>query len=134
MSGEPAAAYLDASAIVKLISEEAESEALRAYLESFRGLSSCALARVEVFRAAVVKGELATARARQVVAGLQLVALEDHILNVAAGLPPPVLRTLDAIHVAAAMSLGPDLASFVTYDRRMQEAARALGLPVEAPA
>ena len=134
MSGEHAAAYLDASAVVKLVTAERESAALRAYLDSFRVLCSCALVRVEAVRAVAPQGELATARARQVVAGLRLVALEDHILTVAAGLPPPVLRTLDAIHVAAALSLGSDLRALVTYDRRMQDAARALGLPVEAPA
>ena len=43
------------------------------------------------------------------------------------------LRSLDAIHLAAAMRLGPDLEGIATYDRRMATAAAALGLPVAAP-
>jgi len=41
-----------------------------------------------------------------------------------------LLRTLDAIHLAAARLLGDDLAGIVTYDRRMTEAATGLGLEV----
>lgn len=43
------------------------------------------------------------------------------------------LRTLDAVHVASALSLGDDLTAVVTYDRRMLERARAEGLPAHAP-
>jgi predicted nucleic acid-binding protein len=47
---------------------------------------------------------------------------------------PAALRTLDAIHLATAMALAPGLDAFVTYDDRLAEAARALGLPVIRPA
>ncbi|MFJ6543982.1 PIN domain-containing protein [Streptomyces sp. NPDC091385] len=43
------------------------------------------------------------------------------------------LRTLEAIHVASALSLRDDLTAVVTYDRRMLETARAEGLPAYAP-
>jgi uncharacterized protein len=55
------------------------------------------------------------------------------VYDAAADLEPPGLRSLDAIHLSAAMSLGPDLAGVVTYDERMSEGAQALGLAVEAP-
>jgi hypothetical protein len=53
--------------------------------------------------------------------------------NAAGVLAPGALRTLDAIHVATALAIGDDLAEIVTYDERMVEAARSLGLPTIAP-
>jgi uncharacterized protein len=44
------------------------------------------------------------------------------------------LRTLDAIHVAAALVLGDDLESMVTHDDRLAQAALANGIAVIAPA
>ncbi len=126
--------YLDSSALVKLVVAEPETEALRRYIKDYPRLTSCALAHVEVIRRAAVRGEQTTTNARRLLRSIALVAMDEPLLEAAAQLSPPTLRALDAIHVAAAMSLGSDLASFVTYDRRMQEAARALGLPVEAPA
>lgn len=65
---------------------------------------------------------------------LELIALNRQLLDVAAGLPGDHLRSLDAIHVAAALSLGTDLTELITYDRRMVAAAEHLGLPVTSPA
>jgi predicted nucleic acid-binding protein len=61
-----------------------------------------------------------------------LIRLDDELLDKAADLTPP-LRSLDAIHLAAARELGTDLAAVVTYDERMTRAARELGLEVVAP-
>jgi predicted nucleic acid-binding protein len=47
---------------------------------------------------------------------------------------PRALRTLDAIHLATALSLEPDLTGMVVYDTRLAAAARASGLTVWAPA
>lgn len=52
----------------------------------------------------------------------------------AATVGPSSLRTLDAIHLATALGLGAELDAFVTYDNRLAEAARSLGLPVVSPA
>jgi predicted nucleic acid-binding protein len=60
--------------------------------------------------------------------------LTDRVRHTAARLVPPELRTLDAIHVASALALGPDLAAVVTYDARMQQAAEGCRLRVLAPA
>ncbi|MBK5250721.1 MAG: VapC toxin family PIN domain ribonuclease, partial [Actinomycetales bacterium] len=44
-----------------------------------------------------------------------------------------LLRSLDAVHLAAALSLGDDLEGIVTYDDRLAEAAQANGVPVASP-
>lgn len=64
---------------------------------------------------------------------IDLVAVADLILDSAGSLEPGILRTLDAIHLATAMSLGDDLDAVVTYDARMIEGARLLGLPTLSP-
>ncbi len=66
-------------------------------------------------------------------AGLELVELDDRVIAAAAGLDPAELASLDAIHLASALSLGDDLGAFVCYDRRLAEAATAAGLPMLAP-
>ena len=57
----------------------------------------------------------------------------DRHLPARGELDPGVLRSLDAIHLAAALSMGDDLEGIVTYDARFEEAALALGLPTIAP-
>jgi hypothetical protein len=69
-----------------------------------------------------------------VLAGVHLLDLDGRTVEVAATLRPDTLRTLDAIHVASALSLGGDAGPFITYDARMQEAATTAGLDVHAPA
>ena len=125
--------YLDSSAIVKLIVTEAESRALRRYLRTEPQRASCALAKVEVVRAVRPHGSAATTRARQLLRRLDLVQLDDELLDCAATLNGGVLRSLDAIHLAAAQALGDELAAIVTYDERMAAAAERLGLVVQAP-
>lgn len=62
-----------------------------------------------------------------------LLAIVDDIIRSAASMEPARLRSLDAIHLATALMLEPELTAVVTYDTRMQEAAAALGMPVAAP-
>ena len=126
-------AYLDSSALVKLVVREAESTALRAFIRRRAGRASCALARVEVVRAVRHHGPAATGRARQVVERIELVRIDDLLLDAAALLPGERLRSLDAIHLAAAQRLGKDLSVLVSYDERMLVAARELGIPVASP-
>ncbi|HEY1540437.1 MAG TPA: type II toxin-antitoxin system VapC family toxin [Solirubrobacteraceae bacterium] len=124
--------YLDSSAIVKLVVDEAESAALRDFLAARATRLSCGLARVEVPRAVATLGSEACERAREIVAALDLIALDDRLLD-AAGALRGELRSLDAIHVAAAREVGELLECLVTYDKRMAAAARALGLAVTVP-
>jgi hypothetical protein len=129
------ALYLDSSAIVKLVAAEPESTALQGFLQGRGGpWATSALARTEVVRAVRPGGAEAVERARTVLAAIAEVIVTRNVLDRAALLDPGTsLRTLDAIHLASAMRLGPDLVSVVTYDRRMAAAAEALGLVVDAP-
>ena len=126
--------YLDSSAIVKLVVREKESRALRSYLRKDSARVTCGLARVEVVRAVYDAGGRAVQRARAVLDRVDVIRLDDALLEAAADINSCVLRSLDAIHLAAARLLGPDLDAIVTYDRRMAEAAALLGMRTEAPA
>ena len=94
---------------------------------------SSALLRTEALRAVRHLGVDALARAREGLRRVDLVGIDDRILDTAGTLEPRVLRTLDAIHVATAMAVGDDLEAIVTYDERMLEAARLLGLSTATP-
>ena len=125
--------YLDSSALVKLVITEPESLGLRRYLRRHPRRASCALARVEVLRAVRPQGPAALTRARRLLQRLHLVQIDDELLEAAAVLDPGVLRSLDAIHLAAAQVFGDDLTAVVTYDRRMATAADLLDLKVDGP-
>jgi uncharacterized protein len=125
--------YLDSSALVKTIIEEPESRSLLHWLDDEDEFVACELVRVETVRAVRVSDPSAVPRARQAIATITLIRLDDALCDAAADLHPPSLRSLDAVHLAAALSLGRELAGVVTYDTRMTEAAEALDLHVEAP-
>lgn len=126
--------YLDSSAIVKLIIPEVGSEALRAWLADRPLRATSAIARTEVLRAVRPEGSVAITAARAIFLAVDQVSIGESILEAAVLLPPTTLRTLDAIHLATAVSIGEDLAAVVTYDRRMIEGATSLGLPTASPA
>ena len=71
--------------------------------------------------------------ARKLLAGVHLVRLDAELLDRAADLDPAELRSLDSIHLAAAASLGEDLAAVVSYEDRLLAAASSLGLPTAKP-
>ncbi|MEI7744367.1 MAG: type II toxin-antitoxin system VapC family toxin [Chloroflexota bacterium] len=128
-----ALAYVDASALVKLVVDEAESQAMtRWYVEAERLVTS-RVGHVETVRAAS-RRDHDPARRDLVLAGVEVFELSAGVAGAAAMLQPVLLRTLDAIHIATALALGPELDAFVTYDDRLAEAARAVGLPVVRPA
>jgi len=128
------ATYLDSSAIVKLVVAEPESSALRRYLRRRKPYVSSALARSEVARSLLPFGPAALQRGESVLARIDLIRVNDTVLRAAGSLLPEDIRILDAIHLATAQQLGSDLARIVTYDTRMQAAAEAVGLDVNAPA
>ncbi len=128
--------YLDSSAIVKLIQRETESDALRRFLRRHRDdrRVTSALVRVEVVRAILDGGPAALAHARRQLARVDEITLDSDLLDTAATIAPGErLRSLDAIHLASAQMLAPDLRAVVTYDQRMAAAGHALGLTIEAP-
>jgi len=127
--------YLDTSALIKLVVAEPESSALRTYLATIADdtLFTAALTRTELIRA-VRRVDAATAsRSRHLLDGLATVNLTTSLLDAAALLEPPLLRSLDAIHLAAAQRAGADLRAVITYDARMAEAAELLAISVVAP-
>lgn len=127
------AVYLDSSAAVKLIVREAESEALAVWLSPHDVLASSALLRAELLRA-VRRGEPGkVGEARAALTGFALRSVDDDILDAAGEIAPSTIRSLDAIHLATALRLADELEAIVTYDQRMIEGARALGLPVASP-
>jgi uncharacterized protein len=134
VTDESGLVYLDASALVKLVVAETETAALRTYLAIRPALATSVLARVEVARALRRVGVDQEARLEAVFEGLIVVELADDIVTRAGRVGPPTLRTLDAVHVATALELGADLLAFVTYDTRLADSARALGIAVAAPA
>ena len=127
--------YVDSSALVKLVQRGPESAALRRYLRQHRDdtLVVAALARVEVVRAVATAGGSAVAMARRRIARLQLIDLDRTLLDRAATIAPGQVRSLDAIHLAAASALGSGLRALVAYDERLLEAADVLGLPTARP-
>jgi len=125
--------YLDSSALVKLVIAETESAALRRYLRSRPERATCALAKVEVLRAVRPHGSRAISRARSVFERLDVIAMDEELLERAAVLDPAVLRSLDAIHLAAAQTLADQLTELVTYDDRMAGAATSCGITVVRP-
>ena len=126
-------AYLDSSAVVKSIVEEAESGALNLFLRSFQTHASSELARTEVVRAVRRGQPFALPRAFEALERLVLIELSQTVLDAAGLLDPPTLRSIDALHLATAQVLSPQLGALVTYDERMASAGAALGLPVEVP-
>jgi len=127
-------AYLDSSAFVKLIAPEAETGALRRYLRRHDLWLSASLLRAEVLRVALRSGEPnRMVAARRQLRHVAYVDVTRELLDQAGVLRPPEVRTLDAVHLAAALSLEDDLDELVTYDTRMAAAARASGLTVATP-
>ena len=129
------ALYLDSSAFLKIVVQESGSDALRAFLgqRAARRVSS-ALLRAEALRAVRHLGPASLAAVREALRRVDLVGIDDRILDAAGTLEPRVVRTLDAIHLATAAAIGDDLEVIVTYDQRMIEAARLLGLATVTPA
>ena len=131
--------YVDTSAVVKTILEEPESTELARFI-SGADLCSCELLLTEVPRAcrrsakavggAALRSLLEQAAAQ--LATIGLLPLDQEVLSQAGGLVEPALRSLDAIHVAAAVRLSP-LDGFVTYDERQAAAARLAGLRTYSP-
>jgi predicted nucleic acid-binding protein len=129
--------YLDSCALVKLVSPAPETVALERYLRSHadqRHVAS-ALVRTEVRRALrrIEAPAKLLGTADKLLAAVITISVSDELLDAAGQLAESGLRSLDAIHLATAQSLGAALTAFVTYDRRLLNAADRAGLPTAAP-
>ena len=127
-----AVAYLDASAFIKLILDEPESQALDVAIDPFRWTSS-ALLEVEVTLGVRRRHRAAVDAVRALLGAVRMIEIDADIRRAAAGLDDPGLRSLDAIHLATALSLGDRCGAFFAYDERLIAAARAHGLRVTVP-
>ena len=127
--------YLDSSALMKLVREEAETEALRDWLASKPEVPvvTSELGRVEVLRAARRAGSDALTEAHAVIGDVDLIPLDRGVQDIACEIADPPLRTLDALHLASAVLLGDDLTVLAAYDRRLLAAAQVAGLPTITP-
>lgn len=123
--------YVDTSALGALLVEQLESDALESWLDQTSDmLVSSDLLEIELRRLAVREG-IDQADVTRLLDGVSLAALDRAVYRSAGLLPMPYLRTLDALHLEAAMRL--DAAAVLTYDRRLSKAARSVGLRVVTP-
>lgn len=126
--------YVDTSALVKLVVGEPETEALRSWLAAEnREPVSSDLARAELLRAVRRAAPDRLVDARAVLDAVTLVEVTTAIFEDAGRIDPTILRSLDALHVSAALDLGDDLEGIVTYDERLADAAAANGISVVSP-
>ena len=127
------AAYLDSSALVKLVALEPESEDLRRHLLDRSPWIASALVVVELGRALGRRPDADASIAQDVLDRLVLVDVDRRILERAAGLTPAELRSLDAIHLATAIEVRESIEDVVTYDARLATAVRVHGFTTAAP-
>ena len=128
--------YLDSAAVVKLVHAEPESGALRSWLDerAETGWISSVLTEIESFRALARYAPDAVSRLPAVLDQIDLIDLGPRIRILAQAAKPATIHSLDAIHLGTALHSRSELASFVTYDKRLRDAAGAAGLPVDSPA
>ena len=129
----PGLAYLDTSAYVKLPLREPGEVALRGELAEYGGYVSSVLLGVEAVRACARYGERYVEQARAWLLDVVLLPVNDSLLDEATTVDPAGLRSLDAIHLATALSIRDDLGAFFTYDERLRQAAADHRLPVCPP-
>jgi len=127
--------YLDSSAILKLVVPEEAATALRSELTHWPDWLTSELAAVECHRAVRRRGDNARLqeRVRGVLASCTLIRLDTALMRLAESVGPPMIRSLDAIHLAAALSIGDYPDAFITYDDRLAAAARKVKLRVLQP-
>jgi len=128
--------YLDSAAVVKLVHAEAESAALRGWLDerAETGWISSVLTEIESFRALARYAPDAVSRLPAVLDQIELINLDPPIRILAQAVQPATVRSLDAIHLGTALHARHALTSFITYDKRLLDAAMAAGLPAGSPA
>ena len=127
--------YLDSSALLKLVLPEAERAALESAIERWPDRLASEMSAVECRRAVRRQPEAAALLPRMddVLSSLTLLRIDHELLRLAGTIGPPRLRSLDAIHLASALSIGDYPEAFITYDERLADAARAAGLNVLTP-
>ena len=127
--------YADTSAVIKLLAEETHSHAFAAFYDANADAEwvSSALLRIELTRAVTRATPALLPEARDLLLAFSSIAIDEDIVEGAMNEPDRGLRSLDAIHLATARVLGPDLDAVVSYDGRLIKAARDAGLTTLSP-
>jgi uncharacterized protein len=122
--------YADTSAVIKLLAEETHSKAFAAFYDGHADAEwvSSALLRIEVTRAVARAMPALLPAARDLLTAFSYIAIDDEMSE-----PDRRLRSLDAIHLATARILAPELEALVTYDDRLIKAAADAGLATVSP-
>lgn len=127
--------YADTSAVIKLLARESHSMAFAAFYDAHPDAEwvSSALLRIEVVRAVARAAPAMLPDARDLLSAFSYITIDEEVVEGAMGEPDRALRSLDAIHLATARLLGPDLAGLVTYDDRLARAAADAGITTLTP-
>jgi predicted nucleic acid-binding protein len=127
--------YCDTSALVKLVFEETESSALVEWLAVRQDVPkvSSDLSIVELLRTCRRVDDASVEGANQLLGGIDLIPMDRAIVERAASLGPSELRSLDAIHLASALSVKTNLTALIAYDIRLCSAAMQEGIEVVSP-
>jgi predicted nucleic acid-binding protein len=127
--------YADTSAVIKLLVEETDSTAFAAFYDTHASAEwvSSALLRIEVGRAVARAMPTLLPEARDLLLAFSCIAIDDDIVEGAMNEPDRMLRSLDAIHLATARILAPELDALVTYNDRLLRAAGDAGLVTISP-
>ncbi len=127
--------YADTSAVIKLLAQEEHSRAFADFYDTETDAEwvSSALLKIELTRVVLRAMPTLLPAVRELALAFSYVAIDDDVVEGAMNEPDRGLRSLDAIHLATARILGPDLDAFVTYDDRLGQAAQDAGLVLLSP-
>ena len=127
--------YLDTSVALKLLAEETHSKAFAEFYDNHTEAEwvTSTLLRIELMRAVNRAMPAMLPDARDLLQAFDYISIDDDIVDAAMNEPDRMLRSLDAIHLATARVLGPELDALITYDERLANAATDAGYPVLAP-
>jgi predicted nucleic acid-binding protein len=127
--------YADTSAVIKLLVEETHSKAFAAFYDGHADAEwvSSALLRIEVTRAVARAMPALLPEARDLLTAFSYISIDDEVVDAAMSEPDRGLRSLDAIHLATARLLAPELDALVSYADRLLRAADDAGLATVSP-
>jgi len=117
---------------VKLAVKEVESDALLAAIQGRGPFVTSVVGEIETVRVCR-RAKVPPEQVDELRTGLVIIALDDEVRRLASEVGSPTLRTLDAIHLATAVSLRGALESLVTYDVRLARASADAAIPVLSP-
>jgi predicted nucleic acid-binding protein len=127
--------YLDTSAAFKLLAAEQHADAFLAFYREHRNDEwvSSDLLRIELTRAVARHWRALIPDTQRLLDAFEYIQIDEDVVRTAMVEPDPPLRSLDAIHLATARLLGPELTALLTYDDRLAQAADDAAIPVHTP-